>query len=49
MIAMTQIQQSRQYAQAFGRNVYTDILRWAQTSVKQMRLSWIACIAFILH
>lgn len=33
MRAMTQVQQSRQYAQAFGRNVYTDILRWGDSEM----------------
>lgn len=33
MGATTQIQKSRQYAQAFGRNVYTDILRWGDSEL----------------
>ena len=33
MTVMTQVQQSRQYAQAFGRNVFTDILRWGDSEM----------------
>lgn len=33
MAAVAQIQQSRQYAQAFGRNVYADILRWGDSEI----------------
>ena len=33
MTAMTQKQQSRQYAQAFGRAVYADILRWGDSEI----------------
>lgn len=33
MNAMTQMQESRQYAQAFGRGVYTDILRWGDSEL----------------
>lgn len=33
MATVTQIQQSRQYAQAFGRSVYTDILRWGDSEM----------------
>ena len=29
----TRLQKSRQYAQAFGRNVYTDILRWGDSEL----------------
>ena len=31
MLAMPQMQKSRQYAQAFGRSVYADILRWGDS------------------
>ena len=33
MTTLAQIQQSRQYAQAFGRGVYTDILRWGDSEM----------------
>jgi hypothetical protein len=33
MTTMTQIKQSRQYAQAFGRSVYADILRWGDSEM----------------
>ncbi len=33
MTTMTRIQQSRQYAQAFGRSVYADILRWGDSEM----------------
>ena len=33
MEVKTQIQQSRQYAQAFGRGVYDDILRWGDSEM----------------
>ena len=33
MKTMAQIQQSRQYAQAFGRSVYADILRWGDSEM----------------
>ena len=31
MVAMSQMRKSRQYAQAFGRGVYADILRWGDS------------------
>ena len=33
MTTVTQIQKSRQYAQAFGRSVYADILRWGDSEM----------------
>ena len=33
MTTVTQIHKSRQYAQAFGRSVYTDILRWGDSEM----------------
>ncbi len=33
MVQGTQIQQSRRYAQAFGRSVYEDIIRWGDSEV----------------
>lgn len=33
MSAMNQMQSARQYAQAFGRNVYADILRWGDSEL----------------
>lgn len=33
MAVKVQIQQTRQYAQAFGRNVYDDILRWGDSEI----------------
>lgn len=33
MTATTQLQQSRKYAQAFGRSVYADILRWGDSEM----------------
>ena len=31
------IQQSRQYAQAFGRGVYDDILRWGDSEMLRVK------------